>query len=138
MDNESVVQPLDTITPTKSELALQKREKNLESAGVTRQKVYEKLEKGLSAVKVVTEIIDGQVHETEVEDFAIRHKYIETALKVFGDLVEVKTEVNVDASHKSVQVSMAEREELDRLRMEVHKRVVLVDGAGAVGGEVTP
>ena len=114
----------DEIPLTKSELVLQKREKALdvELNGSARKTLYKGIREGLGAMRTGRVLdADGDLTTEEVPDYNVRHKYIETGLKIIGDLVEVKTEVNVDASQRTLQISVAEREELERLRSVIHE-----------------
>ena len=111
----------EIIKSNERQTPLEVREENLIKAGVTRKKVYEALEKGILAKKTVVEYdADGNGKTVEVSDLVVAHKYVETALKVFGDLVDVKTEVNVDASRKELNITTEEREELKRIREMIH------------------
>lgn len=110
---------------TNAEKTLQRREIALDNAvggetGTARRKMYERLAEGLNAKKRVIDIVDGVQDIRDEPDLVMRHKYLETGLKVLGDLVEVKTEVNVDASQRTLQITTAEREELENLRKAVH------------------
>lgn len=68
------------------------KELELQRSGLTRKKAYETLSLGLSATRAVKDKY-GDVVE-EVPDHAVRHKYLETALKIYGDLKD-KTELEV-------------------------------------------
>ena len=110
---------------TKSELALAKRETALDKAigkevGSARRKLYQRLSEGLDAETEEEDYVDGKRIIKNVADMKTRRDYLELGLKVIGDLVEIKTEVNVDASSRTLQISAVEREELEKLRSQVH------------------
>ena len=75
--------------PTGKEIALSKSK-------VTRKKTYDVLYEGLSSVKVISDedMLSGKITYREEPDYMVRHKYMETALKVFGDLKD-KQEIEV-------------------------------------------
>lgn len=70
----------------------------ISKSGLKRQLAYQRLNEGLSAVRVIEEIsADGDPKTIEVPDMLVRHKYVETALKIFGDL---KDKQEIEMSHK--------------------------------------
>lgn len=97
-----------------------KKEEKLEKAGATREVVYKRLAEGLSATKKEwDEDIDGKVFLVSSEpDFLIRHKYLETALKLYGDLAPEGNSVNV------VNIDQRTNEEILK---RVREAVVSVD-----------
>lgn len=63
----------------------------MEEAGVTDQKLVKVISEGLDATKAVVMGRDSQESFVDVQpDFAIRHKYLETALKVKGVGLEIQ------------------------------------------------
>lgn len=77
--------------PTAKELALQ-------NSGVTRRKTYDVMYEGLGATREFRNIAENGEEIVEVvPDHLVRHKYMETALKVFGDL---KDKQEIEMSHK--------------------------------------
>lgn len=99
------LQELDAVSPednSKKVIALKK-------AGVTRELIYSKLYEGLNAVRVKIDSDErGEPVEVQVPDLIIRHKYIDTAARIYGDLKETNVSVGVQ-----VNVSKEERELLD-------------------------
>lgn len=87
-------------------------ESKLEGAKVSRPLVYQRLFEGLQAVKRGIEIEDGCQVEVAEPDMAMRHKYMETALRVYGDLKEgmnVGVGVNVKVSKQESELLEAYR-----------------------------
>lgn len=85
-------------------------ERKASDAGVTRPLVYKRMFEGLNATKKVTELLDGRMIVTEEADMTIRHKYLDTALRVLGDLKDSGVNVGVGVS---VKVSKQESELLE-------------------------
>lgn len=79
----------------------------LEQSGITDAKLTQKIQEGLDATKPISALViantekgtvqtkdnEGQI---EVPDFAVRHKYLETALKLKKRLVGDQTNVQVN------------------------------------------
>lgn len=127
---KSIVDEIDTEQMSKAELSLKRRTDALDKAvgsvdgaveGSARRKLYSNIARGLSLTKTVEEIVDGVIITKEEPDEGAILKYTELGLKVIGDLVEVKTEVNVDASRKELHISSSEKEELVRLREKIYE-----------------
>lgn len=94
---------------------LTKKDLALEKAGVTRPLLYSRLTEGLNAVKKRIGSDDcGEPIEIEEPDLIIRHKYLDTALRVFGDLKDNSVAVGV-----SVNMAPEERALLDAYRKNV-------------------
>lgn len=72
---------------------VEQKERAMAEAGVTRVRVYKKINELLNAVKVVEELKDGQVVLTEVPDVTANAKGAELALKAFNDLKEFQAAV---------------------------------------------
>ncbi len=127
---KSIVEPLDNEQLSKSELSLKRRTDALDKAvggeGSARRKLYANIARGLSLTKKIERLQDGVITVIDEPDEDRILKYTEMGLKVVGDLVEIKTEVNVDASRKELHISVSEREELDRLR----SKIMEVSGGG--------
>lgn len=102
----SDTQPVTVMTDPEEETLPQRKLKALEKAGVTRPTMYQRLSEGLSHGKTIIVVDDnGEPLEKFEPDMVIRHKYLETALKVFGDLrpdggVNVGVGVNVGGMSK--------------------------------------
>jgi phage terminase small subunit len=66
----------------------------LEEGGVTNAKLQEKIKEGLDATRVVSAKITSKNADEatddfiEVPDYLVRHKYVETAVKIKGGMVE--------------------------------------------------
>lgn len=56
----------------------------LEDADVTGDHLASVLREGLDATKIITSIEDGVAASLEVEDWAVRHRYLELACKLLG------------------------------------------------------
>lgn len=90
--------------------------KSLTKAKVTRPLVYERLYEGLNAVKRYVDADDkGDPVLREEPDLLIRHKYLDTALRVFGDLKPDGVQVGVGVN---VGLSSGERELLEAYKRE--------------------
>lgn len=93
----------------------------MEEGGITDKKLKEKLEEGLEATKVVsarvivikgrpTSQADGELPPADsrtddfidVPDYAVRHKYLETALKLKGRLGSSSSSVEMKDGDRSV------------------------------------
>ena len=61
----------------------------LDSKGLTKDYLSEKLEQGTQATKQY--VHDGRMLDTEHPDHTVRHKYIETSLKLQGELTSDKS-----------------------------------------------
>lgn len=105
---------------SKAELALDNRNKALDKAGVTQEFRFAKLKEGLEAYREITEIDDmGEPVVKRLPDHGAITKYLEMSFKLSGEMVEVKTEVNVDNSQRTIKITASEAEELARLRGKV-------------------
>lgn len=103
------------------------------SAGVTRAKLYEKIFEGINASKKITDSDEmGNPVLREEPDLIVRHKYIETALRVLGDL---KPDSVVDNS-KTFNLTVNERKSLTTRLQDIMGHVVpdQPSGAGNVPG----
>lgn len=84
-------------------------EEALENSGITDELLTNKLKEGLDATKVISAVIlkkDGKAEDAkeanestmdfvDVPDFGVRHKYLETGLKLKGHLSNHKVDVTV-------------------------------------------
>ncbi len=90
------------------------KELALIEAGVTRKALYDRLFDGINAVKSRVDVNDeGDQVVVKEPDMVVRHKYIETALRVIGDL---KPDSLVDNS-KTFNLNVNDRQKMvTRLR----------------------
>lgn len=90
-----------SLEATEGESLPAKKLRALEKAGVTREKMYDRLAEGLDYGVWVTDADDmGEPVRVFKPDLLVRHKYLETAAKIYGDLrpdgnVQVGVGVNV-------------------------------------------
>lgn len=74
------------------------KEMSLSKSRVTRKRTYDVLFAGLSATRGIEETrADGTTVLVQVPDFLVQHKFLETSLKLFGDL---KDRQEIEMSHK--------------------------------------
>lgn len=96
----------------------------LDKAGITISKKFQVMAEGLAATKKVEEYIDGVRVINHEPDHIIRHKYLETALRVRDILKDNSVNVGVGVS---VKVSDKERELLEAYKHRSTVRVKEID-----------
>ncbi len=110
----------------------------LESVGITRPVIYQVLKEGLLATKTRTSVDDdGEEQTSEEPDHNTRHKFLDTALRVMGDL---KGDAMVDNRKVTINTSGVKESELSSM-LEMFKGVkeqlASMERAGKNTGEVT-
>jgi len=111
---------MDIISSDNIEIVDNKKEVALERAGVTRSVMYSVLYKGLHAKKKVKIINDvGEEEVFEEDDLVTAHKYLDTALRVVGDL---KGDAMIDNRKVSITTNVDPVDLEQRIKAVMDKR----------------
>lgn len=109
----------------------------LSEAGVNRKLIYGVLKEGLLASKVRIDVDEnGDTIQIEEPDHSTRHKFLDTALRVMGDL---KGDAMIDNRKVSINMGGVNKEEVSKMMdmvKDVRDQLDGLKGSGSQTGEV--